>query len=160
MFVLRRIDDLAGLPVMFRRRGDDLARFDLRNSIYASAYAFAVSFGRRHVTARDSDTAGIPDSSGPYATGERVSEWQAGRHDGSPPNTFQKSNSTTPPGPTTVIPGNNSGLVLPALIGPENRTTALPVHQASYFQLIASPPKTAPVRTAKLDDSGWRASHD
>ena len=44
---------------------------------------------------------------------------------------------------------NNSG----------NRTAARPVYQAGYFQLIASPPKAAPVYQVKLDNSGWRASH-
>jgi hypothetical protein len=76
------------------------------------------------------------------------------------PKTFQP-NGGAPAAPTTAIPGSNSGLgVLPELIGPENRTTARPVYQTGYVQLIALPSKTAPVHTSKLDDGGWRASHD
>jgi hypothetical protein len=42
----------------------------------------------------------------------------------------------------------------------ENRTTARPVYQTGYFQLIASPPKTAPIHDASLGDDGWHAARD
>jgi hypothetical protein len=53
----------------------------------------------------------------------------------------------------------------PARPESENRTTSRPVRQANYFQLLPSPPKTAPVRTIgtvheAIDDGGWRAAHD
>ena len=42
----------------------------------------------------------------------------------------------------------------------DNRTTARPVYQTGYFQLIASPPKTAPIHDASLGDDGWQAARD
>jgi len=50
------------------------------------------------------------------------------------------------------------------LSDPRGRTTLRPVRQASYYRLIASPPKTAPVHNAGLktvvNDGGWRAASE
>jgi hypothetical protein len=63
--------------------------------------------------------------------------------------------------PSTSVPGNSAGPEpSSSRVDPENRTTARPVYQTGYYQLIASPPETTPVQTVGLDDSGWQASHD
>ncbi len=76
-----------------------------------------------------------------------------------PPTTFDKGSSWQR-SPVPSAPANGRGPALPAQ-PVDGRTTSLPVYRASYYQLIASPPKSAPVHhDTVLDDSGWHAAGD
>jgi hypothetical protein len=70
-----------------------------------------------------------------------------------------KGTSWQPPLPWPSAPRSGNGPIATP-VPPENRTTALPVYRAGYYQLIASPAKAAPVRGAAADDGGWQAAQD
>jgi hypothetical protein len=65
-----------------------------------------------------------------------------------------------PADPSAGAPNGSEPGPAPLWNAPSNHTAARPVYQAGYFQLIASPPKAAPVYQVKLDNSGWRPSHE
>jgi hypothetical protein len=104
--------------------------------------------------------AGAPVTTGPPAT-EGGPAVTVPIPDGStPPKTFDNGRNlpapTAPPAGTGIRPNSTSA---PAW-APPDRTASRPVQQATYFQLIDSPPKTVPVHQVGIDDGGWRPSHD